>query len=404
MEPSTTPIRKLVPTTEMLESGRFQLSLEGARRVLFSPVQPDPILPVETDIRRGRGSICHPVLAEPTRVPDHNGPRRGCSASFTSVAGPSHISTGREPSPSTRRFHPSDRLETLRLRFAESGVSGDASALILSATRKNTNAAYQSAWNFWRNWCTTREKDPLSPSSTDIVNFLAEYSVGRSYRTVNVARSALSSTLAVNPGNVAVGVDPLVNKLLKGLYNKFPPSARYSHTWNPDTVLSYFDSTAGVALSLLELSRKVVTLLALCTLLRTYELSSISLESIVVCDSEMSFSLSKPRKAQHSGPLHRVSVAAWRLNDSICPVKCLESYLDRTAALRDANNSASLFISSNKPHGPASVPTIGRWIKEQLKLAGIDTSIFTAHSTRGAAASKAVFSGIPIQAVLDAGH
>jgi hypothetical protein len=72
----------------------------------------------------------------------------------------------------------------------------------------------------------TREKDPLSPSPADIINFLAEYSVGRSYRTVNVARSALSSTLAVNPGNVAVGADPLVNKLLKGLYNKSPPDCQ----------------------------------------------------------------------------------------------------------------------------------------------------------------------------------
>jgi hypothetical protein len=97
----------------------------------------------------------------------------------------------------------------------------------------------------------------LSPSPADIINFLAEYSVGRSYRTVNVARSALSSTLAVNPGNVAVGADPLVNKLLKGLYNKSPPTARYSQTWNPDTVLSYFDSTAGATLSLLELFRKL---------------------------------------------------------------------------------------------------------------------------------------------------
>jgi hypothetical protein len=127
----------------------------------------------------------------------------------------------------------------VRLHFTQSGVSEDASALIHSTTRKNTNAAYQSTWNFWRNLCATKEKDPLSPSSTDIVNFLAEYSVGRSYRTVNVARSTFSSTLAVDPGNVAVGVDPLVNKLLKGLYNKFPSTARYSQTWNTDTVLSY---------------------------------------------------------------------------------------------------------------------------------------------------------------------
>ena len=166
---------KLVPTIQMLEGGRFQLSMEGARFVLLPIVQLDPILPVEADIGRGRGSICHPILAEPAMVHDNNGPRQGRSVTFTSVAGPSHIPSVGEPSPSTRRFHPSDRLETLRLRFAENGVSEDASAVILSATRKNTNAAYQNAWNFRRNWCTTRKKDPFSPSPTDKVIFLAEY-------------------------------------------------------------------------------------------------------------------------------------------------------------------------------------------------------------------------------------
>jgi hypothetical protein len=68
--------------------------------------------------------------------------------------------------------------------------------------------------------------------------------------------------------------------------------------------------------------------------------------------------------------------------------------------LRDTTNSSSLLLSSNKPNGPASVATIGHWIKDQIiKIAGIDASIFTAYSPRGAAASKAVLSGVPIQTV-----
>ena len=51
-----------------------------------------------------------------------------------------------------------------------------------------------------------------------------------------------------------------------------------------------------------------------------------------------------------------------------------------------------------------SSSTIGRWIKDQLKEAGIDTSIFSAHSARGAAASKAMAQGIPIQSILNQGH
>ena len=48
--------------------------------------------------------------------------------------------------------------------------------------------------------------------------------------------------------------------------------------------------------------------------------------------------------------------------------------------------------------------TIGRWIKDQLKEAGIDTSILSAHSTRGAAGSKAFANGVPLKSILNQGH
>ena len=378
--------------------------MKRSRCVFFPAVQLDTVLPVEGVEGGSGGGPSHPVLAGIAVVSNGNGPRRGRSASAAAVTGPSHFSNGGSAPIGPGRLNPPDRVETLRQRFTEGGVSDNASSLILSATRKNTKAAYQTAWNFWRDWCAAREKNPLSPSREDLVNFLADYSVGRSYRSVNVARSAISSTLAVNPGNHGIGSDPLVTSLLKGLYNKSPPSAKYSSTWSPDTVLSFFDATAGSALSLLELSRKLATLLALCTLLRTCEISSIVFDSITISSTEVSFTLGKPRKAQHSGPLHRISVTAWQPNVSICPVKCLETYLDRTASLRNANNSTSLLLSTNRPHGPAAVATVGRWIKEQLQVAGIDASIFSAHSTRGAAASKAAAAGVPIQTILNSGH
>ncbi|EFX75877.1 hypothetical protein DAPPUDRAFT_249835 [Daphnia pulex] len=121
MEPSTA----VVPF-----HGKYcNVSMERARRVLFSAVQLNSILPIETDEGRGRGNFCNPKLAEPTMFPDHNGPRRGSYVTITLVARPSHIFSGRESSTGLRRFNPSDRL------------------------------------------------------------------VGRTYRSVNVARSALSSTL-----------------------------------------------------------------------------------------------------------------------------------------------------------------------------------------------------------------
>ena len=192
--------------------------------------------------------------------------------------------------------------------------------------------------------------------------------------------------------------------LLKGLYNKNPPMPKYCTTWDPDVVLSFFDSHATSDLSLLDLNRKCVTLVALCSLLRTCEISSILLDSVSFLESRVIFTLGRPLKSQHDGPLKRISIDAYPDNVSICPVKCIELYIERSAHLRVESNSSSLFLCSTRPHNTASPSTVGRWIKEQLGLAGIDTSTFSAHSTRSAGASKAARSGVDIPAILDQGH
>ena len=62
----------------------------------------------------------------------------------------------------------------------------------------------------------------------------------------------------------------------------------------------------------------------------------------------------------------------------------------------------SLFISYKKPHERVTVQTIGRWIRYTLQEAGVDTSIYKAHSTRAAATSAANRKGVPITQILSA--
>ena len=59
-----------------------------------------------------------------------------------------------------------------------------------------------------------------------------------------------------------------------------------------------------------------------------------------------------------------------------------------------------LFIAVRKPHRPVTSTTIGHCLKKVLQQSGIDTSIFTAHSTRGAATSKARVAGVSIPDIL----
>ncbi|KZR97350.1 Uncharacterized protein APZ42_007834, partial [Daphnia magna] len=220
----------------------------------------------------------------------------------------------------------------------------------------------------------------------------------------NVQRSMLSSTLNLTASGLKdVGKHPLVVQLMKGIYQGKPPIPKYSATWDPSVVINHFVSTARRNMSLIQLARKTVTLLALATLLRCSELNSIQLDSVSFSATKVFFNLGVLRKSQRSGPLMRYSLDEWE-NPLICPVACLRSYLERTANLRSSLNNSGVFIGSNKPHNPVTGSTIGRWIKDQLKEAGIDTSIFSAHSTRGAAASIAASAGVPIQTILNQGH
>ncbi|XP_045028562.1 uncharacterized protein LOC123471393 [Daphnia magna] len=190
---------------------------------------------------------------------------------------------------------------------------------------------------------------------------------------------------------------------MKGIFNRRPPSAKYNSTWDVDVVLSYLRTQENASLSLVALAAKLATLLALATLFRASDLAAIDKRSIKFSTNRVSFSLTRPRKAQKSGALHSFSLE--RLGDEpLDPVECLKCYISRTEGFRKDSNSELLFISSVGQHNPVKSQTISNWIKNVLKDSGIDMGVFSGHSTRGAAASKAVAVGASLDSVLSAGH
>ena len=82
----------------------------------------------------------------------------------------------------------------------------------------------------------------------------------------------------------------------------------------------------------------------------------------------------------------------------LCVYETLSDYLRRTENIR--NDSDKVFISYLKPHKEVCKSTISRWIKTFLGIAGIDITIFSAHSTRAASSSAAKASGVPVGEIL----
>ena len=89
-------------------------------------------------------------------------------------------------------------------------------------------------------------------------------------------------------------------------------------------------------------------------------------------------------------------------NDRLCVVKCLRQY--ETVTLQHRNKELGrpqpLFLSYIKPHGPITSQRLAHWLKEIMRKAGVDTSVFKAHSVRGASSTAASEKGVLIEDIL----
>ena len=105
---------------------------------------------------------------------------------------------------------------------------------------------------------------------------------------------------------------------------------------------------------------------------------------------DISTLLKTSKTVKHQEPL---TFKPYTYDSQLCVVKCLRQYMKLTSELR--NGADQLWLSYQKPHHPASKDTVSRWIKEFLKISGIDISSYGAHSTR-AASSPAASSSLTI--------
>ena len=111
--------------------------------------------------------------------------------------------------------------------------------------------------------------------------FINLYKESKAYRSINVYRSMLSSTLD-RIGGHDVGKHPLAVKLMKGIFHSNPPQPKYNGFWDIGSVLSYLESLGSDdSLSLKILSYKLLMLLAFTSLFRVSEIAAIDYRSIV---------------------------------------------------------------------------------------------------------------------------
>ncbi len=216
------------------------------------------------------------------------------------------------------------------------------------------------------------------------------------YSAMNTARSALSNIMIAPSSGESFGSHPLVKKLLRGMFNERPALPKYVCTFDVNIVLRYLKGLGDAAtIPFKMLTLRLVTLLCLLSGQRDQTLTAMDVrllhvtDNIVVCYIGQGLKSTRPKF--HQSPLQfKAFPDSW----NICPVYNMNQYLKRSFILRGPH--VKLLISYCYPYHPVCTSTVSRWVKETLQMAGIDTNIFSSHSTRGASLSKAKSLGVSL--------
>ena len=220
---------------------------------------------------------------------------------------------------------------------------------------------------------------------------------GLGYGALNAARCALS-TILPSFGAQSFGNHPLVCWLVKGGYERNPPKPRYSQFWDVNIVFALLKKWGlNSALSLKLLSFKLVMLLLLVSSQRGKTIINLSVDGMEV-DENIVFKMKVLLKHNRVGdPLDTLVLRPFQECKRLCVVRTLKRYLAVTETFR---GHSQLLLSFARPHSPISRDTLSRWTLQVMKLAGIDTSKYKGHSTRGASTSAARRLAVPINLIM----
>ncbi|XP_048011810.1 uncharacterized protein LOC125245326 [Megalobrama amblycephala] len=305
------------------------------------------------------------------------------------------------------------------------GLPPSVVATIQNARAVSTRSLYGCKWQVFEGWCDGRGLTSYQCSVSDILCFLQDLmDKGRSFSTMKVYLAAISACHVGFEGSM-VGQHPLICRFMKGARRSLPVIRKTVPEWDLSMVLEAlslypFEPLGSISLKLM--SFKTALLLALASAKRVSELHALS-----VHPSCTKFSLSGDKVSLKHNPAFMpkcfpaftsevLELSAFhpppfsstedqRLN-ALCPVRALQTYITRTGAFR---KSDQLFISWASPHkgSPISKQRLSHWLVNAIALAYESKGVqppgnIRAHSTRGLAASWALFRGVSLQDICSA--
>lgn len=304
--------------------------------------------------------------------------------------------TFQNPAPALEATYPGV-VAVIEQAYSRQSVSASAIKIIISSLAASSLKQYNCTFKKWWKFCIQYQINVFESNIPKVIDFLvSEYESGANYSTLNTCRSALALILGKQ-----ISQDDRLLRFMKGVYRTKPCFPKYEKTWNPNLVLDHLSNFyPNESQSLDMLTKKLVALLALSTAQRTQTLSLIRLSNVEVGASRIEICVNDIIKTSAPNrPPPNLIIPFFPHKEQICPAKTLSAYIELTKSFRNHPRTDRLILTTKKPFHNASASTISRWIKQILSDSGVDTNVYSAHSTRHASTSAAKRKGVSIEII-----
>ena len=188
-------------------------------------------MPEKVGERRSTGSHYSAPVANTSVVATTDEPSHSNSCYSTSARGLTDTSSQQDGTPLKDQAKDGG-MSVIREFYQTQGISQSATNLLLASWRGGTKNQYDVYIKKWTKFCVERQADQFLPLVVDVLDFLTElYEKGFTYSAINAARGTQSSFVQLDAGS-SVGTNPLISRLLKGVFQSRAPKPKYSEVWN----------------------------------------------------------------------------------------------------------------------------------------------------------------------------
>ena len=321
------------------------------------------------------------------------------------------------------------RLVSRSGQLQEQGFSVEVAERIAAPQRSSTRTIYRSKWALFEKWCRENSVDFSTPSVKQISDFFMYLyqDLNRRPSTIDGYRTAIVDTLGPTAQHIAHNAD--LHRLLSSFHRDRPKSSRNLPKWNLSVVLNELTKAPFEPMkdsNLKHLTLKTAFLLALASGKRRSEIHAWVANKVanlgqwekVALFPSSDFIAKNQLAREGSQSVSPVTIPAlttivdgqFKEDRTLCPVRALRFYLDRTKDLRGSRSL--LFISFKKGHTSDIRPaTLSSWLKQTILLCykqadqqALDLVQVKAHDIWAFAASKAFYGGVSVEQIMQACH